>query len=228
MLEVTLGVVGAAAVADEEHHPGEEGEARRRQEEVGPLQREQGLGRQRQVEAVEDVLERGPAVADDPAEAVGAEEVAGGDRARDAVQLFGGREDLVDEAREGGAVAGEEGEEALLQERGIAGDVEGVAGHPHPVETERVVADELDLLGEAELVQEAVDRLSLAAVPDVVELGVEAKARGLKGVGIAPCVLVGLDHPDRSSPPRHQGGEGEGREPAADDQVVRTGAAHGL
>jgi hypothetical protein len=111
--------------------------------------------------------------------------------------------------------------EPVAEQLEVRGDVDRVAGHAHAVEALAVVLLEGHFAGEAELAQEVVDGAPLAAVPDVVQLGVEAVGPLDEGVAVAARVVVGLEHPHRRPGVGQQRPHRKPGEAAADDQGVR-------
>ncbi len=88
------------------------------------------------------------------------------------------------------------------------------------VESVRVELEELDLLEQPELVEQAVDLAPRRAAKDVVHLGAEAVGAEGEGVCVAAGRVVGLedDHP----PPRlrEQRGRAEAGHAGADHEIV--------
>lgn len=128
------------------------------------------------------------------------------------------RAHVVDEVCQRVRVRGKPCAEPPREQLVGARDVERVAGDAHVVVAVGVEAHERDLA--RELAQDAVDGAPLADVPHVVELRVEAISTHLERVGISAGLVVRLEHDDPAPRARHQRGEGEPREPAADHDVV--------
>ncbi len=212
--EVVLGVIRPPHVTVEKNQPAVKREIPGRQQEIGPLAGEQALCGQRQGECVEYLLQ-GLAVI---LQQLDAFEILNGaaDRPRlverrHAPDQVGQVLDFIQEATDLPLVPGKKLEEPLGEQIVIGWNVQRVAGDPHVIETVFVQGHERYAIFDVELCENAVHEFALAAIPYVVELGIEAIFEMLaflrKRVPVAAGEFVGFQHKHLSARLRHQGAE---------------------
>jgi hypothetical protein len=214
-------VVGALSVGDDEGRMEEQRDLRGREQVVASLTGEDRPDPGREAEAIEELPEGRFAPAQEPRESEGRrQQIPPGGLLRDRFELAHDLCDEIEIAVEGARLRREIGLHATAEILPALRDPVARSGDDDVVEAVGIELEELDLVDEAELVEEPVDLSARRTAEDVVDLGAEAIVAEREGMRVAAGGIVRLEDDDLAPCLREQRRGAEARHAGADHQVV--------